>query len=778
MNFSHKANTLAALHGTLQSAQVLPQFAFTVAQWQASPQSVLDTFSQDCQWCQSNLIVRSSGVDEDSVTGSLAGQYDSVLDVCGQSQLIDAINRVERSLTQKTDAHCSNSENWIFIQPMLINVRLSGVAFTREPSTNTPYYVLNYSQCGSTESITSGHSNERSTYIAKHSRLPISDSWKSKVIQLCQELETLFSTDALDIEFAFNDQQQLFLFQVRPLIIPSSAVDTKSHKQLTKEVENTVLQAIKPHPYLNGSRSILGIMPDWNPAEIIGIRPNPLALSLYKELITDSTWAYQRNNYGYKQLRSFPLLISLAGQPYIDVRVSFNSFIPKCIPNELAEKLVNHYIEELKKSPEKHDKVEFDIIFSCYTLDIQERTNKLEKCNFSEREIKCLTDSLLTLTNNIIKSDGLWAKDIDKINQLPERRKKIVESKLTLIEKIYWLLEDCKRYGTLPFAGLARAGFIAVQFLNSMRAKKLLSDNDYSDFMASLKTVSSRLNQDYAELSPNAFIKKYGHLRPGTYDINSPRYDKAPDEYFPPIKPSLKYTDAVAELTLTLSQLKGLKQTLEEHGIEHDVISLFNFIKGAIEGREYAKFIFTHSLSDVLELIGQMGAELGFDAQDMAYFDISLITKLYSSSGNIKEIIGESIRQGKKQHQKAHQIVLPPLICNASDIYSFEIAEDEPNFITLKKVKAETVDNLAKTDNLAEKIVLIPSADPGFDWLFSQNIGGLITQYGGVNSHMAIRASELSIPAIIGAGQLLYSKLKKAKLIELDAGNRTVKVLQ
>ena len=29
-------------------------------------------------------------------------------------------------------------------------------------------------------------------------------------------------------------------------------------------------------------------------------------------------------------------------------------------------------------------------------------------------------------------------------------------------EKIYWLLEYCKRYGTLPFAGLARAGFIAV----------------------------------------------------------------------------------------------------------------------------------------------------------------------------------------------------------------------------------------------------------------------------------------------------------------------------
>ena len=38
-------------------------------------------------------------------------------------------------------------------------------------------------------------------------------------------------------------------------------------------------------------KTILGVMPDWNPAEMIGIG-QPLALSLYRELITDSIWAY------------------------------------------------------------------------------------------------------------------------------------------------------------------------------------------------------------------------------------------------------------------------------------------------------------------------------------------------------------------------------------------------------------------------------------------------------------------------------------------------------
>ena len=92
-------------------------------------------------------------------------------------------------------------------------------------------------------------------------------------------------------------------------------------------------------------------MPDWNPAEIIGVRPRPLALSRYRQLITDSIWAYQRDNYGYRNLRSFPLLTSFASQPYIDVRVSFNSFIPRDLPAKLAELLVNHYIARLCETP-------------------------------------------------------------------------------------------------------------------------------------------------------------------------------------------------------------------------------------------------------------------------------------------------------------------------------------------------------------------------------------------------------------------------------------------
>ena len=66
------------------------------------------------------------------------------------------------------------------------------------------------------------------------------------------------------------------------------------------------------------------------------------------------------------------------------------------------------------------------------------------------------------------------------------------------------------------------------------------------------------------------------------------------------------------------------------------------------------------------------------------------------------------------------------------------------------------------------RIVLIEGADPGYDWIFSQNIAGLITKYGGANSHMAIRCAEFGIPAAIGWGEQRYNAIKNSKQVHLD----------
>ena len=80
--------------------------------------------------------------------------------------------------------------------------------------------------------------------------------------------------------------------------------------------------------------------------------------------------------------------------------------------------------------------------------------------------------------------------------------------------------------------------------------------------------------------------------------------------------------------------------------------------------------------------------------------------------------------------------------------------------------------------DLEGRIVLIPSADPGYDWIFSHGIAGFITMYGGANSHMAIRAGELGIPAAVGVGEKLFQQYKAASCLEIDAQSKTIKMLR
>jgi glutamine kinase len=775
LSFDTKANTLRSLDGRLSHGRVLPQLCFTVESWEANNKT-LAVLEERPDWLAQPVIVRSSGVAEDGVEESLAGLYTTVANVVGADQLERAIVAVIKSFG------CPNPEDQILIQPMLEKVSVSGVAFTRDPANASYYYIINYDDLsGETDTVTGGLSNELTTFIhAKNTALPES-GWLRELLLLLQELEVIYDEDSLDVEFAIDPEGKLVVLQVRALILSQPQKQNLSDQSnCLKEIEKRFQSLEKPHPYLLGERAIFGVMPDWNPAEIIGIRPRPLALSLYKELITDGTWAYQRDNYGYRNLRSFPLLVNFCGLPYIDVRVSFNSFIPKDLDEGLADRLVNHYLDSLIRNPNNHDKVEFEVIFSCYTLDLPQRIVELIKFGFSKKECDEISERLHELTQKIIcDKNGLWKKDISKLDELKSRQKVICNSDLTIIEKVYWLIENCKRYGTLPFAGLARAGFVAVQLLKSMVKTEVLSENEYEKFMRTVKTVSSRMSQDLIQLSREEFLIKYGHLRPGTYDILSLRYDEAPDQYFD--WDNLKNEpihSTEEEFSLRPDAAKKLGKQLREHRLEHDVSSFLSFIRGAIEGREYAKFVFTKSLSDGLVLIQELGKECGVETEDLSYANINAIHQLYSSSENIKQLLDASIKVGRQSYMKTCALTLPPLITCSEDIRSFKLPKNEPNFITLRSTKGMVVKEDVMKDQLRNNILLIPSADPGYDWIFSHGIGGFITMYGSANSHMAIRAGELGIPAVIGAGEVLYQHWSSADFLEVNCANKQVRVLR
>lgn len=742
----------------------------TTAEWRLHKEKVLQAL-REAHWLETPLIVRSSAKNEDTQEESMAGKFTSVLNVNGREEIEAAINRVIASYGD------FDGDNQVLLQPMLRNVRMSGVAFSIDPNNGGNYIVINYDDStGATDAVTSGSGGGLKTFYYFKGSDKKAEEPLDRVIGLVRELEILFDTQKLDLEFAIDEQDELYLLQVRPLVVKAQPPLPEEQREVLKRISSIVLKSKGHKPFLYGERTVYGVMPDWNPAEIIGVRPRALALSLYKELVTDYIWAYQRDNYGYKNLRSFPLLIDFGGVPYIDVRVSFNSFLAKEMNGSISEKLVNYYIDRLIANKKNHDKVEFEIIFSCFTFDLEERIQILKEYGFTTSEIQDICSALKELTGRIVdEENGYLKKDLERISQLNGRREEILNSSLDMVSKIYWLLEDCKRYGTLPFAGLARGGFIAVQMLQSLKAKGILSDREYDDFMGELNTVSSQMTRDFYDFDRAEFMEKYGHLRPGTYDILSHRYDEDEGRYF---DFSAKREPAKKKsFFLSLSQLNSIKKLLEQQGLNNDVLKLFDFFKFAIEGREYAKFIFTKNLSDVLSFFGKLGEEAGFSREDISYASIDVIYKAYSSEADISLLLKKSIEEGRERHRKTLQINLPAVIVDEKDVWCFHQQELEPNYITLKKGLGQ-VASIQNGEEIDNKIIFIENADPGYDWIFSKNIAGFVTMYGGANSHMAIRAGELSIPAVIGIGESKYRYYSRAQVLEIDCEARNVRILK
>lgn len=771
--FGSKAATLAGLSSRLKTARVLPLHRVSVAEYRRNARAAIAAMMRE-PWAMAPLAVRSSAYGEDGAQASQAGCYESVLNVLGPAALAVAVETVAASYGGE---HAGDE---VLVQPMLERVAANGVAFSVDPNTASPYAVVSIANSADTRVVTGGQSHELETVLVSRHAPSIDDPRVARVVALLHEVETLTGVSAVDIEFAFDQSGSLFLFQARPLIVNKApSLSDNEHKAALTRIASQIEAKCRPNAFLRGSRSLFGIMPDWNPAEMIGVRPRPLALSLYRELITDEIWAYQRHNYGYRNLRGFPLLHDFSGIPFIDVRVSFNSFIPADIPGALADKLANYYLDALASHPALHDKVEFEIIFSCYTLDLPERLAVLAGAGFTPDEIAALCASLRRLTNGIINNrDGLWQTDTAKLDTLNDRHCVIRDEITDPIARIHWLMEDGKRYGTLPFAGLARAAFIAVQTLRSLVAIGALSDQDYHGFLGSLETVSSQMSRDFADLSRDAFLARYGHLRPGTYDICSPRYDAEPGLYFDWSNGAAAQREGThAPFALTLRQMNDINVLLEKHGLEHDVVGLFNFLKAAIEGREKAKFLFTRNLSDVLECLAGLGQAYGLTREDLSYADIGSVLALYAASEDPQAALTRAIDEGRKRHAVTRAISLPALISSPDDAWYVRSQAVEPNFITQQAVRSHVVDH-AQRSKLKGAIVTIPSADPGFDWLFSHGIGGLITAYGGVNSHMAIRAGELRIPAVIGAGEALFDRWSRAHTLHVDCANKRVEIIR
>ena len=771
MKFLSKGRTLINIKKNVKGINIPESYCFKVREFKKNPKKIIKIIKEKFK---DQIVIRSSAHVEDKKKESLAGKFKSFLNISPNKDLevLETINQVIKSYK-----NYSSFNDEVLIQSMVKNIKMSGVIMTRYKNNSAPYNIIEYSLSSKSDDITSGTNQVKSFTYFKNQNLRSKKIRIRKCDKLIKILEKNF-IQPLDIEFAINNKNKIYLLQVRELLLKNkiSVNDNEFNISLLK-LKKKITKLQKRHYSLLGKKTVFGVMPDWNPAEMIGIKPKKLAYSLYEELITNHVWADQRKSFGYRDLTAHHLLTNFFGTPFVDIRVDFNSWIPDDLDDKISEKLVNFYTNKFCNNLYLHDKIEFNIILTCATLDINEKIKDLKKSNFKDSEIRSIKKNLINVTNKSILN---FKQNHKNLNILEYRNKKINNSNIYLIDKIYWLLEDCKKYGTFTFAGAARCGFIAVEMLESMVRKKIINQNEKNKFLNSIETISSKISKDFIKLDKNKFIQKHGHIRPNTYDIDSKNYSEAYSQYFDKKQKNKKILIKSKKFNFSKDQIKIIQLNLDKNSINITAKKLILFVSDAIKFREYSKYVFSKNVSDILKYIKILFKRNKIDLSKAGHVSIKDITNLYYnlSTKTIKETLEAEIKKNYDEFKINQLFKLPDNIINHDDVYQFHNHLIKSNYITNKKVLAKKYYFDFKTINkMKNKIVLIENADPGYDFIFTKNIKGLITKYGGANSHMAIRCAELDIPAAIGVGENNFKDYKNASIIDLDCSSKTVKVL-
>ena len=722
---------------------------------------------------KSDIIIRSSAIDEDNNSQSRAGYYDSYI---VKKKSFDNLEIKILKLISKF----KNNEDQILVQNFINNPDIAGVIFTKDKTTNSHYYDINYDSSKKSNLITSGKFNPtiQSLLVFKNTKyIPVKFR---KLLKTTAELEKIFNKDRLDIEFCIKNKR-VYILQCRPLLGTKKKVNITKLNDVIVNLEKKFKKINQINETLFGKTTVLSNMSDWNPAEMIGKKPSQLASSLYSELITNFIWSEQRSNYGYKNVFPNKLMLNFAGSPYIDLRVDLNSFLPSDLEDSISEKLLNFFIKKIKKNPEIHDKIEFELINTCFDFSLSSQKD----LPLSMSEKKKYFSSLKKLTNNILDSNNkVLIEEIKKIEILKKRLLFIKKSKLSHIQKIYYLINDCKKFGTLPFAGIARCAFISKSILDSLNDAKYISDVELENFYLQINTISKKINHDYIKYKKNnkfkSFLKMYGHLRPSTYSILTKNYEENYKNYFSSKTENIKFLSNKKSI-FSKKQISKINKLFKRNTLVVNFKQFLDFSKLAIEKREYAKLIFTKSIDEIFKNLKSLAKEINIDYKKFEHLDIDVIIKSFHNleQEKLKDIISKNINTNQISYKFSQYILMPDVIDDSKNFNYFFNINCRENFITNKTSIGEIIEINKLTDfrKINNKIILIENADPGFDFLFSYKIKGLITKYGGSNSHMAIRCMELGLPAIIGVGDKTYENFSNSKKVFIDCNNKNYSII-
>lgn len=703
--------------------------------------------------------IRSSASVEDSIEHSFAGQFESYLNITAMEEILEKIELIWKSVESEmvsayTNGVSRNNENFdmaVIIQEM-IQPKLSGVIFTKNPLTGLDEIVVEAIEGLGERIIKEGENPERWVYKWGNWLEKPENSEKylplvKELIKSAQTIEKKYGKP-LDLEWAF-DGDTLYWLQMRDI---TTLTQTKLYSN--RQSKEFLPGIIKP---LIWSINIPVVNTSWR--------------DLFKELIGGSANKIDVNC----------LAKSFYYRAYFNMGVIGDIFEVLGMPRELLEILAGLETpgpDRPKFTPTKRTFLYIPriIIFAIrkafYSFNIRRFLRRYQKkfLKIASKDISQLSSEETIKTINELFELNSKASYVVIVSQLlnsfynmllkRKAKKKGIDMMEIPLSNIYQKMDDID-----PRTQLSKLNK-EYNKLTTIEKKKLHEITNFEHLN------QLEIDNNFKTIL-NDFLSNFGYLRDSGNDFSEPTWRETPSIVISMIENYTSKNGHNLENNTTIPKnftRKRYYKRAEKFLIFRERVNyLYQFGYGLFRP-------FFLRLADILLKKGKIN-----NIEDIFYLTTEEIELLFNENGKNFSVY-ELIEQRKQEIERYRDIKLPELI------YDDKAPEPLPKDIQIEELsgvatsKGEYTGKIKVvlgrkdlTKILEGDIIVIPYSDISWTPLFAK-AKAVISESGGILSHCSIVAREYKIPAVVSVENA--TSLKDNTLVKVDGYTGKIAIIK
>ena len=733
--------------------------------------TALDTLRKDGAIA---FAVRSSATSEDSAVASFAGEFETVLNVNSDEEILEAIHFVvssrenERVLAYTQAQRMNKTHQMAVVVQKMVPSQLSGVLFTADPVTGSHRHMVGNFVHGLGEKLVSGEATgEEFRLVRPKGKLDGPNRLKRygrSLFKLAQKLEAELN-GSQDIEWAIANGK-LFLLQARPITT------------------------------LHGNNPATG---EWNDS-LHGdfLWTNSNFGEAFPDVMTPLSWSLAQI-YAQETIPPFlpphlPIMGNIGGRFYMNLSLMASMMqalgFSRERMNKESEAFFGHLPEDIEIPiyPFARWRLMRRFLFRVIKIQRTRRQHIQEIDTFTHslpaRFAKIQTD--YQAITDPVELANVWSEQLEP-----------------LLRKAYRMLQvGTSRYEN-AYQPLQRQLREQVGIDKAITLLSGVSENDYR--LDSLGPLVGLWQVKSGELSGHNYLQLYGHRGPHDLEISYPRPSESPDW----LDKQLTNLEGVDVPALLAQQEAKKKQVWQEYVREFPrdakkIASKLDQAAKLAREREAIRSEVTRFISVMRGYSLHAGALTGL-GDGVFYLSVNELKAVLRGS---KETAAAYIPARRQTHEHYQSLPPYPTIINGrfdpfqwaqdpnrrSDIFDAHIdqrgqqpkAADLTGLTTISGFPGSSgivegvVRQLESMDEASQfqtgEILVTNTTNVGWTLLFP-HATAVITDVGAPLSHAAIVARELGIPAVVGCGNATMHLLTGYK-IRVNGGQGTVEIIE